>query len=67
MFSDTKGGLFAKPAAPGLVAKAGLPADVPYEKLGVMGKPGFKVIHVQDLDYRSSCQPFVECLTMLRD
>ena len=23
-----------------------------------MKKPGFKVIHVQDLDYRSSCQPF---------
>lgn len=67
VFGDTKGGLFGKSAIVGLAAKAGLPADEAYTKLGVMGKPGFKVIHVQDLDYRSSCQPFVECLMILRD
>ena len=67
VFSDTKGGLFGKPAIVGLAAKAGLPADETYAKLGVLGKSGFKVIHVQDLDYRSSCQPFVECLMILRD
>ena len=67
IFSDTKGGLFADPAAPKLAAKEGLPADPPYDSTGKMRKPGFKVIHVQDLDYRSSCQPFTECLTILRD
>jgi hypothetical protein len=31
-----------------------------------MQKPGFKVMHVQDIDYRSSCQPFVACLKEVR-
>ena len=31
-----------------------------------MSKPGFKVMHVQDLDYRSTCQPFVACLQIVR-
>jgi len=32
----------------------------------VMLKPGFKVMHVQDLDYVSNCQPFVACLKEIR-
>jgi hypothetical protein len=67
IFSDAKGGLFANPQAPKLVAKEGLPADPPFDPTGKMNKPGFKVIHVQDYDYRSTCQPLVECLTILRD
>ena len=31
-----------------------------------MDKPGFKVMHVQDVDYRSNCQPFIACLTEIR-
>jgi hypothetical protein len=31
-----------------------------------MSKPGFKVMHVQDLDYRSTCQPFIACLQIVR-
>jgi len=27
-----------------------------------MMQPGFKVMHVQDLDFRSVCQPFKACL-----
>jgi hypothetical protein len=27
-----------------------------------MEKPGFKVMHIQDVDYRSNCQPFTACL-----
>src|SRR6266498_16291 len=30
VYGDSKGGLFANPAAPGLVAKAGLPEDPPF-------------------------------------
>lgn len=67
IFSDTKGGLFAKPAFPAMVEKAGLPADPPAYPAALMTKPGFKVIHVQDLDYRSNCQPFKECLSLIRD
>ncbi len=32
-----------------------------------MSKPGFKVMHVQDLDYRSTCQPLVACLKIVRE
>jgi hypothetical protein len=31
-----------------------------------MNKPGFKVMHVQDFDYRSTCQPFIACLQIVR-
>jgi hypothetical protein len=67
IFSDSQGGLFANPAAPRLLAKEGLPADPDFDPGGKMKQPGWKVIHVQDIDYRSNCQPLVECLTQLRD
>ena len=66
VFGDAKGGLFANPAWPGMALKAGFPADPPYEFAAAMQKPGFKVLHVQDLDYRSNCQPFVGCLAEIR-
>lgn len=67
IYADSKGGLFAEPLAPKLVAQAGLPADPPFDPAGKMKKPGYKVIHVLDYDYRSSCQPLVECLATIRD
>jgi hypothetical protein len=66
VFGDSKGGLFAHPKGPELAAKAGLPADPPFDPQGIMFKPGFKVLHVQDIDYRSNCEPFVACLGELR-
>jgi hypothetical protein len=66
IYADTKGGRYADPAGPKRVAAAGLPADAPFDTDGVMRKPGFKVMHVQDLDYRSSCQPFIACLQQVR-
>jgi hypothetical protein len=66
VYADSKGGLYAHPAITGLIAKAGLPADPPITAEGVMEKPGFKVMHVQDIDQRSTCQPFTACLAELR-
>jgi predicted alpha-1,2-mannosidase len=66
VFADSKGGRYAHPSGPKMAADAGLPADPPFDPQGVMLKPGFKVIHVQDVDYRSTCQPFVECLREVR-
>jgi hypothetical protein len=66
VFADTKGGLYAHPSGPGMVAAAGLPADPPFDPNGIMSKPGFKVMHVQDVDYRSTCQPFTACLEEVR-
>jgi hypothetical protein len=66
IFSDSKGGRFAHPKGPMAVAQAGLPADPePYPE-SVMLKPGFKVMHMQDMDYASNCQPFVACLQIVR-
>jgi len=62
VFADTKGGRYAHPSGPATAAAAGLPADPPFDPNGLMEKPGFKVMHVQDVDYRSTCQPFTACL-----
>jgi hypothetical protein len=67
VYADTKGGLYAHPAGPKNVAAAGLPADPDFDPDGVMLKPGFKVMHVQDVDYRSTCQPFTDCLKQIKD
>ena len=62
VYADTKGGLYAHPSGPQMVAAAHLPPDPDFDPNGLMSKPGFKVMHVQDVDYRSTCQPFTACL-----
>jgi predicted alpha-1,2-mannosidase len=66
VFADSKGGRYAHPAGPQMTAAAGLPADPPFDPGHIMEKPGFKVMHVQDIDYRSTCQPFTACLEEVR-
>jgi hypothetical protein len=66
IYADTKGGLYAHPSGPKMVAAAHLPPDPDFDPNGVMNKPGFKVMHVQDVDYRSTCQPFTACLEQVR-
>jgi hypothetical protein len=67
IFADSKGGLYAHPSGPSTVAAAKLPPDPDFDPNGIMNKPGFKVMHVQDVDYRSTCQPFVACLQQVRE
>jgi hypothetical protein len=62
IYSDAKGGRFAHPF--GATLNAGGAAG--FDKEGVFAKPGFKVMHVQDIDYISNCQPFVGCLREVR-
>ena len=66
VFADAHGGLYAHPYMEKMVAAAGLPADPDPDPNGVMDKPGFKVMHVQDVDQRSVCEPFVACLEEVR-
>jgi hypothetical protein len=66
VYADTKGGLYAHPSGPSMVAAAKLPPDPDFDPDRVMSKPGFKVMHVQDVDYRSTCQPFIACLEEVR-
>lgn len=58
---DPKGGLYAHPAGAAMVGIT-MPADF----AETMAKPGFKVLHVQDIDYRSVCPTLVECLQELK-
>jgi hypothetical protein len=71
VYADSKGGRYAHPAGPAAEAAAGVPVDPMQNFSGasadVMMKPGFKVMHVQDLDQHSSCQPFTACLKIVRD
>jgi hypothetical protein len=62
VFADSNGGLYAHPRGPQMVVDAHLPPDPAFDPGNLMARPGFKVMHVQDIDYRSTCQPFIGCL-----
>ena len=66
VFADAHGGRYAHPAIVEQIAKVGLPPAPASAPAGVMNKPGFKVLHVQDVDQRSTCQPLVACLQEVR-
>ena len=57
VFEDPDGGRYATPKAQSLL---GLEPIDP-----VMTEPGFKVFHIQEVDYRSTCLTFVRCLEEL--
>ncbi len=59
VYHDPAGGLFAgRPALDFL----GLPNETPPELL----EPGFKVLHINDIDFNSSCLTLVDCLEEVR-
>ncbi len=61
VYADERGGKYAHPR--GLEQVKGQPE---YDPKGEMIKPGFKVLHVPDLDFRSSALTFVSALQQLR-
>ena len=63
---DPEGGRYAAPAGLAWVAEAGGPPLRPYDPEGAMKGPGFKVLHVQDLDFRSNCPTLRRCLEEMR-
>jgi hypothetical protein len=61
VFADPSGGLYANRAGNAVIGQpkaSGEPA---------LDQPGFKVFHIQDIDFRSTCFTFVACLTIVRD
>jgi len=66
-FADPKGGLYADPRGPKQVAALGLPTVPNHDPAGRLRAPGFKVMHVQDVDYFSSVLTLVEGLQQVRD
>jgi Phosphoinositide phospholipase C, Ca2+-dependent len=63
---DPHGGRFAHPKIVALTKQAGLPPDADFDPNREMDKPGFKVIHIPDLNQRSSCLLFTDCLREIR-
>ncbi|MDO5979011.1 phosphatidylinositol-specific phospholipase C1-like protein [Flavivirga spongiicola] len=63
---DPKGGRYAKPLGLELLKQKGI-ATQPYDKHKKLEKPGFKAIHVPDIDFRSNCLRFIDCLQEIKD
>jgi hypothetical protein len=61
VYADPKGGKYSHPL--GLQLVKGQP---PFDTANVMTEPGFKVFHIPDLDFRSSCLSFKLCLEELK-
>ena len=66
MLLDPEGGLYAEPFGDRVVASNGLPADPDFDPNDEMKQPGLKIIHMQDLDYRSVCLTFTKCLQEMK-
>ena len=60
-YVDEKGGRYAHPK--GLEWAKG---QAPYDPDGVMNQPGFKILHIPDLDFRSDALTLKQCLQNLR-
>jgi hypothetical protein len=65
-FADPKGGLYADPRGPRQAAALGLPPVPDQDPAGRLRAPGFKVMHVPDVDYFSSVLTLVEGLQPVR-
>ncbi|MDV6166883.1 phosphatidylinositol-specific phospholipase C1-like protein [Flavobacterium sp. DG1-102-2] len=61
IYADSKGGKYAHPKGLELAKP-----DKAYDPNGEMNKPGFKIIHMVDVDFRSSVLTFEGCLQMLK-
>ena len=61
IYADSQGGRFSNPKGLGMAKP-----EEEYDPQGAMLKPGFKILHVPDIDFRSSVATFEACLEMLR-
>lgn len=60
VFADPEGGRYAQPLGRDLTGHDPEVAD------SIMQRPGYKVFHIQDIDYRSRCPMLVGCLEEVR-
>jgi len=64
IYADTKGGKYAHPQ--GLDMEKGQPGVQPYDPEKQMLEPGFKIFHIQEIDFRSHYLTFKSCLQDLK-
>jgi hypothetical protein len=62
IFSDPQGGRFTHLP----VTSPAVSGGPGFDPEGEMQKPGFKIMHLQDLDQRSTCLTLVHCLAIVR-
>jgi hypothetical protein len=66
VYADPKGGLYASPSARKiLIGQKKDPGPDPNAQ-GQLDKPGLKVLHVPDVDFRSTAPTFVDALKQIR-
>jgi hypothetical protein len=58
---NPEGGRYASP-----MTALGTGADLSPEARAALARPGFKTLHMPDVDFRSSCLTFVRCLEIVR-
>ncbi|MEH6665520.1 MAG: phosphatidylinositol-specific phospholipase C1-like protein [Brevundimonas sp.] len=61
---DPEGGRYARPLS--ALGRPESPIAVSDEFRRVMAQPGFKTLHMPDVDFRSSCLTFIACLREVR-
>jgi hypothetical protein len=66
VFYDPEGGRYAEPQGLELQRRMGFPPAA-YDPHGKMQTPGFKVLHITDVDFRSNCPTLDDALTELRE
>lgn len=66
VFYDPDGGRYAVPKGLDVIRAAGLRDSGVYDLEGEMEQPGFKVLHMQDIDFRSHCLTLRSCLTQIK-
>jgi hypothetical protein len=64
VYADAKGGKYAHPK--GLDWEQGQSGVQPYDLAKEMLKPGFKIFHIQEIDFRSHYLTFESCLKDLK-
>jgi hypothetical protein len=67
LYADPEGGRFSEPAGPKLAAASGAPELPSHDPEGLLRAPGFKVLHVPDVDFVSRNRTFRSALTEIRD
>lgn len=63
--NDPHGGRYAHPLS--ALGRLGAGAPVSADFVEAMSRPGFKTLHMPDVDFRSSCLTFVACLREISD
>jgi hypothetical protein len=66
VFYDPEGGRYAEPQGLELQRRMGFEPEA-YDPQGKMQTPGFKVLHITDVDFRSNCPTLDDALTELRE